>query len=502
MLVSCQIKKDGLFRATHLQVSVCRLCRRSSLTQCMTARPAHSISIAELPGVAVLDHGRLVVLSCEAELAAHYTAHAPAPGQFSLQQPYQATAGQDVPEHAPVLAARSVIRFAASASGAVETPPGGCDEASETAPSDAPAGTAGRVTTQPTEKPVARRKRKRKAAKAPNEAEGEVGPGCVAAEAQIDSDPVGVWRLHCLAEQMLRRAQAARRHATFRPALEAAQAALQQWLKARCATAASRTLAAALRLHCVDYSVGVPPTRPARPIITGAEDRVVGDVAAAESVRGAGGLSAACDSNSGAAAPPAELDFAALGHMKQAVRPMLSWDAAGITAAQHGQSSAASVMARSCRAEEQQDDDLGQVLATNATHGATVGSFAGSELQRCNLYDVLVHNDGAEDAVALAHEVLRQAPVASRTLLCGRRGLRQPLQGTIVCSPLMLLRFFLYRAPSPHLIPRTLLSPHDHACRCLWCCRRGRRSSCPTSPGCVRSSQARLCSCWEEHCWP
>ena len=58
----------------------------------MKASPPTSCQIVQLPGVAVIDDGRLLVLNCEVELATHYTAHAPAAGQFALQQPYQTSA--------------------------------------------------------------------------------------------------------------------------------------------------------------------------------------------------------------------------------------------------------------------------------------------------------------------------------------------------------------------------------------------------------------------------
>jgi len=146
---------------------------------------AHGISIAQLPGLAVLDQGRVVVLSCEAELAAHYTAHAPAAGQFSLQQPYQATAIANVPLDAPQHAARGVSRPAASANGAAETPPGDYGTPSEPHSLRTGADTAGCVTGQPGQQPVARRERKRKAVKAPNQAESEVWPGSVVARARV-----------------------------------------------------------------------------------------------------------------------------------------------------------------------------------------------------------------------------------------------------------------------------------------------------------------------------
>lgn len=46
------------------------------------------------------DAGQVVILSCEAEIAASYTHHSPVPGQFSLAVPYQASAPQ--PLHAPL----------------------------------------------------------------------------------------------------------------------------------------------------------------------------------------------------------------------------------------------------------------------------------------------------------------------------------------------------------------------------------------------------------------
>lgn len=40
-------------------------------------------------GIISLLKGRLLVLSCEAEIAAHYTDHTPLSGQFSVVRPYQ-----------------------------------------------------------------------------------------------------------------------------------------------------------------------------------------------------------------------------------------------------------------------------------------------------------------------------------------------------------------------------------------------------------------------------
>jgi len=156
----------------------------------MTTRPAPGLSIAQLPGLAVLDQARLVVLSCEDEVAAHYTAHFPVAGQSSLAQPYQATAVADAQNDAASNAAHSVSRPAASASDAVDTLPGGYDEASAAISLDADPGTAGCVTGHPRGQPAARRKRKRKAAKAPNEAESEVCSGRVVARARVDLDTV------------------------------------------------------------------------------------------------------------------------------------------------------------------------------------------------------------------------------------------------------------------------------------------------------------------------
>ena len=165
----------------------------------------------------------------------------------------------------------------------------------------------------------------------------------------------------------------------------------------------------------------VPPARLPQPTTTCASGRVpAGDAEPPGTAHGATGLSAAGGTIGVAAASRIELDFAALGHMKRAMRPTLSWESPGSTAAWRGQSSAASITAGSCGAAERENDDVRQESATNAAHGAATGALGvtgGSEQQqRCNLYDVMVHNDGGEDAVALAHEVLRQAPVVSCNL--------------------------------------------------------------------------------------
>ncbi len=108
----------------------------------------------------MLDHGRLVVLDCEIELAAHYTAHAPVPGQFVLQQPYQSPAvTAPVPKHAtPQLG----------------TNESGCREAEDDARIPLAASRDGGDEDDDLEAavlPGQRRKRKRKPAKAPNEAQ-------------------------------------------------------------------------------------------------------------------------------------------------------------------------------------------------------------------------------------------------------------------------------------------------------------------------------------------
>ena len=145
----------------------------------MKASPAGIHSIAPLPGLVVLDQGRVIVLSCEAELAAQYTAHAPAAGQFSLSQPYQTLAAETKPTDALPHSSFDIRRPAAVTSGAAETPPHchaddgihGAEDA------DAAATPQASGAAHPVPQPASRRKRKRKAAKAQNEAEIEVQLG-------------------------------------------------------------------------------------------------------------------------------------------------------------------------------------------------------------------------------------------------------------------------------------------------------------------------------------
>ena len=134
----------------------------------MKASPPSSHQIVQLPGLAVLDHGRLVVLDCEVELAAHYTAHIPSPGQFTLQQPYQAPAAT---AHAPQHATQQL-----------DTDDSRCREAEDatcmasTASCDGASNGGGLEASIPSD---GRRKRKRKAAKDPNEAQIAVRKACV-----------------------------------------------------------------------------------------------------------------------------------------------------------------------------------------------------------------------------------------------------------------------------------------------------------------------------------
>ena len=140
--------------------------------QCMTASPATHLALASIPGLTVLDQGRLLVISCEAELAAHYTAHVPVPGQFSLLQPYQAVAAGSSPNDALPGAAQIVSRPAADASGAEAMLSHADAHAAATA--DAEAELDASRTARSAEQPISRRKRNRKASKALNEAETEV----------------------------------------------------------------------------------------------------------------------------------------------------------------------------------------------------------------------------------------------------------------------------------------------------------------------------------------
>ena len=214
--------------------------------------------------------------------------------------------------------------------------------------------------------------------------------------------------------------QAAQRHAAFRPALEAAQAALQQWLTASCAAPEARNVRAALQTHTAEHPAN-PPSNGAQPPMAGVQGRAP---IAAPAEAGKAGSRHLAAIDAGGAAQQTELDFAALGHMKAVVQPMLTWDSPDIASARHDRRSASSTTVGSRAAEQQEDYDVPHESGESVTHGGSVSKFEDEGVgppRRCNLYDMMVHNDDGEDAVALAHEVLRQAPSLPQPLLRGSK---------------------------------------------------------------------------------
>ena len=407
----CSLLRDQKPFLVPTKALHCRACRldeqdcRIFAPQCMTASPATHLALASIPGLTVLDQGRFVVISCEAELAAHYTAHVPAPSQFSLLQPYQAVAAGSGPNDALPGAAQIVSRPAADASGAAAVLPHADAHAAATA--DAEAEPDASRTARSAEQPISRRKRKRKASKALNEAETEVRPAASQLAPPGDKFALPQPGFAMLCDAALRCAQAAQRHAAFRPTLVAAQAALQLWLTASCGTAAPRTIEAALRSRSRVLSAGGPPDGTPQ-----ATTEAVGSVTGSAMPPGSAGACQAAETGSNANESLPELDFAALGHMKQAVRPMLTREPEGIVAALHGRGCAAPTAMGS--PVDTEAEDVHEAPAAHAACGdAAVGRLecqGDGHLRQCNLYDVVMCNDGDTDGVAQAHEVLRQAP--------------------------------------------------------------------------------------------
>ena len=177
------------------------------------------------------------------------------------------------------------------------------------------------------------------------------------------------------------------------------------------------------------------------------EDGGHGTAEPAEAVDTAISHSPAVKKHSGTSASDLELDFASLGHMKEAVQPMLSWESLGITVARRNGSSGAAVAASGCAAEQQREaGDVSPAPAARAVRGDTAAGrlrgAGGSDARRCNLYDVMVHNADGEDATALAHEVLRQAPPHPHPLIAGFSTCVGPRAAYSICKPLrrMLLQ--------------------------------------------------------------
>ena len=415
---------------------------------CMDISSPSSHQIAPLSGLAVLHHGRLVVLDCETELAAHYTAHAPAPGQFRLRQSYQASAATaPVPQH---LTPQS------------DTNDSRCGQAEDDAcaPSTASREDGGfQGGLEASVLPGGRRKRKRKVARAPNEAQAAVRHLCsrlawrrhvhlhlyscdaVCNDCNILSVDRELCVKRCLLQQIIHKSagraasrscgvsflvpsnlfcmQAARRHAAFRPALIAAEAALQQWLAESCGSGTRRTVREALRpTQSGPGPQSLQPEIACQPTAVSSEDEA-GAVKLRQAVADGIIQSEQAVRLSRRAMNEDQLNFAALGHMKAAVRPTLTWEATSVlTVSRPSQASGDSHMSgfgSAMRAAENGSPEPASASAgLNGEHdprcgGCGGGGDGGGGGVRSKLYDVLVRNEGDVDAVALAHEVLRQA---------------------------------------------------------------------------------------------
>ena len=202
--------------------------------------------------------------------------------------------------------------------------------------------------------------------------------------------------------------QAAQRHAAFRPALTAAEAALQRWLHGSCALGSLRTIRQALQ-----YMLTEPPDEASR----GTSRLTVarGSVATGTAGQTQHALNGALQSDQGAdasrtAGHHGQLDFAALRHMKGTVRPTLSWEATSHIVSRPSNMAADSHASGSSSAKRAQNGLSAPSLARgNRAAEESVQGRSHTAGGRCKLYDVLVCNDGDTDALAVAHEVLRQA---------------------------------------------------------------------------------------------
>ena len=148
-----------------------------------------SVVPAGLPGFTILFGGKLVVLSAETEIAAHYLDHVPAPGQFRLDRPYQQPAPGPTPDqavHRPgeKAATGQVLSTPEPANGAFKRPAAekiASNNAYDTlndgnSPAGAPAAEA--EPNEATAAPATRRKRKRTKAREANAAEQQVRCRC------------------------------------------------------------------------------------------------------------------------------------------------------------------------------------------------------------------------------------------------------------------------------------------------------------------------------------
>lgn len=150
----------------------------------MSSAHIASVNPAALPGLTLLLGGRVVVLAPEIELAAHYTDHTPASGQFRLSRPYQQPAPGPQPDQgapapcSPATLAPLLPSTPGPANGEPEGPAG--HEPSSSVP-QGPAhaaisplgGAAGGAEPHAVAAPV-KRKRKRGKAREPNAAEQQV----------------------------------------------------------------------------------------------------------------------------------------------------------------------------------------------------------------------------------------------------------------------------------------------------------------------------------------
>ena len=150
----------------------------------MSSAHITGVDPAGLPGLTLLLGGRLVVLAPETELAAHYTDHTPAPGQFRCSRPYQQPAPGPPPDQAahapcnPATPAPLLPSTPGPANGEPEGPAGhkpssGVPQGPAHAASSPLGGAAGGVEPHAVAAPV-RRKRKRGKAREPNAAEQQV----------------------------------------------------------------------------------------------------------------------------------------------------------------------------------------------------------------------------------------------------------------------------------------------------------------------------------------
>ena len=136
-----------------------------------------TLDLAPLPGLAVQLDGKLIVLECQTELAAHYTDNCPVPGQFCLAEPYQKRAA--VLDLSPAHRTGCDAPASSITTDHLQALPKSTSEASlsaaqRAAAESAAAGVPGEPDALSQTSQGARRKRKRKAERAPNAGEQQV----------------------------------------------------------------------------------------------------------------------------------------------------------------------------------------------------------------------------------------------------------------------------------------------------------------------------------------